>query len=162
MVSNFEFLRRYWPDLAQIGEAAETYLYSDPNACVFKIGMLSERIVAGIFRFEKIEMPDDLRQSNMIRILERNGLLPRNIDAILFAIRKARNDAAHAYLDSVEQAKTLLRMAYSLSVWYMEVYGDWNFVPSEYVEPQDISEQDDYKGLVQAQEEKIRELTEKI
>ena len=32
MKSNFEFLNRYWPALAQIGETAENYLYSDPNA----------------------------------------------------------------------------------------------------------------------------------
>ena len=32
MKSNFEFLKEYWPALAQIGETAENYLYSDPNA----------------------------------------------------------------------------------------------------------------------------------
>ena len=32
MKSNFEFLKEYWPALTQIGETAENYLYSDPNA----------------------------------------------------------------------------------------------------------------------------------
>ena len=45
MKSNFEFLNRYWPALAQIGETAENYLYSDPNACIFKIGLFAERLV---------------------------------------------------------------------------------------------------------------------
>ena len=36
MKSNFEFLKEYWPALAQIGETAENYLYSDPNACILK------------------------------------------------------------------------------------------------------------------------------
>ena len=45
MKSYFEFLNRYWPSLAQIGETAENYLYSDPNACIFKIGLFAERLV---------------------------------------------------------------------------------------------------------------------
>ena len=42
MGSNFEFLNRYWPVLAQLGANAENYLYSDPNACIYKIGLFSE------------------------------------------------------------------------------------------------------------------------
>ena len=38
MKTNFKFLKEYWPALAQIGETAENYLYSDPNACIYKIG----------------------------------------------------------------------------------------------------------------------------
>lgn len=43
MKSNFEFLNRYWPALSEIGAAPENYLYSDPNACIYKLGMFSER-----------------------------------------------------------------------------------------------------------------------
>ena len=39
MKSNFEFLNRYWPALSEIGAASENYLYSDPNACIYKLGM---------------------------------------------------------------------------------------------------------------------------
>ena len=39
MKSNFDFLKKYWPALAQIGETAEHYLYSDPNSCMYKLGM---------------------------------------------------------------------------------------------------------------------------
>ena len=45
MKSNFDFLNRYWPALAQIGANAETYVYSDPNACIYKLGMFAERLV---------------------------------------------------------------------------------------------------------------------
>lgn len=37
MKSNFEFLSRYWPALAQIGAAAESYVYSDANACLYTV-----------------------------------------------------------------------------------------------------------------------------
>ncbi len=49
MKSNFEFLRRYWPALAEIGATAEGYLFTDPNSCIFKLGMFGERVVSEIF-----------------------------------------------------------------------------------------------------------------
>jgi len=36
MKSNFEFLNKYWPVLAQLGANAENYLYSDPNSWPFE------------------------------------------------------------------------------------------------------------------------------
>lgn len=83
MKSNFEFLNRYWPALAQIGETAENYLYSDPNACIFKIGLFAERLVQEILVFEHISEPaTDNTHANRIRILKRAGLLPHEISRI--------------------------------------------------------------------------------
>lgn len=84
MKSNFDFLNRYWPALAQIGATAETYVYSDPNACIYKLGMFAERLVQEILVFEHIEEPAvDNTHANRIRILKRSGLLPHEIDNTL-------------------------------------------------------------------------------
>ena len=121
MKSNFEFLNRYWPALAQIGAAAESYVYSDANACLYKLGMFGERLILEIFAFEHIKEPTiDNTHANRIRLLKREGLIPKKIDDILYALRKTRNDAVHAGADSVEDAKTLLSMTYNLAVWFME------------------------------------------
>lgn len=91
MKSNFEFLNRFWPALAQIGETAENYVYSDPNACIYKVGMFAERMVQEIMLFEHIAEPQtDNTHSNRIRILKRAGLLPRDIDNTLYLLRKNR------------------------------------------------------------------------
>lgn len=93
MKSNFTFLEKYWPVLAQIGGAAENYLYSDPNACMYKIGTFAERLVQEMMVFEGIPEPSfDNTQANRIRLLKRTGLLPTDIDNTLFALRKSRND----------------------------------------------------------------------
>ena len=76
-MSNFSFLGKYWPDLEQLGKIAESYLYSDPNACIFKIGMLSERIILGMFSFEEMDLPEDRRQANLIRILNEEHLFSK-------------------------------------------------------------------------------------
>lgn len=162
MKSNFEFLTKYWPALAQIADTAEKYLYSDPNACMYKLGMFSERLVQEIMVFEGIPDPvTDNTQSNRIRLLKRAGLLPYDIDNTLYALRKNRNDAVHAGADSLDDAKMLLSMAYNLAVWFMQTYGDWSFNPESFVLPKETDPSAMEKTL-EEQEKRIAELTQKL
>ena len=162
MKSNFEFLTKYWPALAQIADTAEKYLYSDPNACMYKLGMFSERLVQEIMVFEGISDPvTDNTQSNRIRLLKRAGLLPYDIDNTLYALRKNRNDAVHAGADSLDDAKMLLSMAYNLAVWFMQTYGDWSFNPESFVLPKETDPSAMEKTL-EEQEKRIAELTQKL
>ena len=161
MRSNFDFLAQYWPDMAQIGAVAEAYLYFDPNACVFKLGLLAECIVGQMLQFERMPASAELTFADRIKMLRREDLLPKNVDDILFAIRKARNDAVHTGSSDLARAKTLLRMAYNLSAWFMEVYGDWNFTAPEFVMPE-CNSIDDYAEQLAAKEKHISELLEQI
>lgn len=162
MKSNFEYLKRYWPALAQIGAAAENYLYSDPNACIYKLGMFGERLILEIFAFEHIPEPTvDNTHSNRIRLLKREGLIPKKIDDILYAIRKTRNNAVHSGEDSVDDAKILLQMTYNLSTWFMEVYGDWGYIPADFVMPEKVV-LPDYEAIIKEQEDKIAALFHQV
>ena len=162
MRSNFDFLAHYWPDMAEIGALAEAYLYADPNACIFKLGLLAERIVNQIIHFERMSAPAEMTFADRIRMLRREDLLPKNIDDILFAIRKARNDAVHTGISDFTSAQTLLRMAYNLSAWFMEVYGDWSFTAPEFIMPENISADEDFEERLQEKEKCISELLEQI
>ena len=162
MKSNFEFLNRYWPALAQIGETAENYLYSDPNACIFKIGLFAERLVQEILVFERMEEPEvDNTHANRIRLLKRAGLLPHEIDNTLYLLRKTRNSAVHTGADSVDEAKMLLSMTYNLAVWFMETYGDWGYIAPDFVMPEEVSHPD-FEALIAEQEKKIAELSKQL
>lgn len=162
MKSNFEFLNRYWPALAQIGETAENYLYSDPNACIFKLGLFAERLVQEMLAFEHIPEPEtDNTHANRIRLLKRAGLLPHEIDNTLYLLRKTRNSAVHAGADSVDEAKMLLSMTYNLAVWFMETYGDWGYIALDFVMPEEVSHPD-FEALVAEQEKKIKELSKQL
>lgn len=162
MKSNFEFLNRYWPVLAQLGANAENYLYSDPNACIYKLGMFAERLVQEILVFEHMDAPKtDNTHANRIRLLKRAGLIPPEIDNTLYILRKTRNSAVHAGTDSVDEAKTLLSMAYNLAVWYMETYGDWEYIAGDFVMPEEVHHAD-LKSVIEDQEKKIAELSQKL
>ena len=162
MKSNFQFLEAYWPELAQLGENAETYLYSDPNACIYKLGLLGERLVVNLLAYEKISVAEETTHAEKIQIARRSGLLPKNIDDILYALRKGRNDAVHKAEDSLDQAKTLLRMAHRLCCWFMEVYGDWGFRAEPYREPERAASDIDLMEKIQEQEARLDTLTQII
>ena len=54
MSNNFGFLQNDFPVLAQFGQKAESYLYSDSNSCLMKLGMIGETIVNLMFTYDKL------------------------------------------------------------------------------------------------------------
>lgn len=148
--------------MAQIGKMAELYLYADANACVYKIGMLAERVAQEICSFEKIELSEQPTHADRIRALKYADLLPKRIDDMFYTLRKARNDAVHMGLDSQERASALLHLVFNLCCWLMEVYGDWSFNPPEYHTPQDDALNKDFRTILQTQEDKINALAEAV
>ena len=136
MKSNFEFLNSHFPVLANFGELAEKYCYSDANSCLLKLGMIGETIVNLIFTYDHLKPPYDNTAVTRIDTLLREGLITRDLSDILHALRKIRNKAAHENYASVEESKTLLQMAYGLCEWFMQTYGDWSYRNKPFVMPQ--------------------------
>lgn len=129
-MGNFEFLKNKWEELAKLGELAEQYLYSDTNTCFLKMGLLAEHIVEYMLAYDGIPQPEyDNTHANRINLLRRNDLLPREIDNILYVLRKTRNDAAHNGMESFDKAKDNLELTYDLASWFMQTYGDYSYEP---------------------------------
>ena len=159
MNSNFSFLSDMFPELEKMGSLAEGYLYSDPNTCLFKLGTFAEIMVNYMFDMDNLTPPVvDNTHSNRLKILWNEGLLPRDINDIFYVLRKKRNDAVHEGYDCFEECKTLLKLAHTLAVWFMEIYGDYNYEPSEYILPDDNRSQSDYKELLETNEKLAAEL----
>ena len=76
--------------------AAETYLYTDTDACLYKLGKLSETTINEMIRLDNIVITaEENSMFEKINVLRRNGLLPSTIDDILYKLRKSRNSAVH-------------------------------------------------------------------
>lgn len=127
MVSNFEFLEKDFPVLANFGELAEKYCYSDSNSCLMKLGMIGETIVNLMFTYDRIALPQDNTAVARIDTLVREGLLTRDLATILHGLRKVRNKAVHENYSSVTDSKNFLLMAYGMCEWFMQTYGDWSY-----------------------------------
>lgn len=139
MKSNFQFLTSHFPVLANFGELAETYLYSDSNSCLMKLGMIGETIVNLCFIYDKIPLPQDNTAANRINSLFREGMITRDLKDVLHALRVSRNKAVHENYASVADGKALIQMAHSLCQWFMQTYGDWTYQGESFVMPADTS-----------------------
>ena len=87
MKSNFIFLETAFPVLFQFGKQAETYLFSDSNSCLMKLGMIGETIVNLMFTYDKIPLPFDNTAVKRIDTLAQEGLLTQDLVDILHALR---------------------------------------------------------------------------
>ena len=158
MESNFSFLEKDFPVLQKLGASAENYLYSDADACLYKLGKLGETIVNEMIRLDSINMPELCTSHyERIKLLKREGLLPQDIVALLDALRRARNKTAHENDNTNTDCEVLLEMSYSLCVWFMQTYGDWSYEPDGFVLP--VSEPD-YKEIAAQLEAELDRLSQ--
>ncbi len=137
MNSNFEFLEERFPVLANFGEQAERYLYSDANSCLMKLGMIGETIVNLIFDYDKISLPRENTPVRRIDTLFCEGMISSDLADVLHALRRTRNRAVHENYTSVDDGKALIQMAHGLSEWFMQTYGDWNYQNRPFVMPEE-------------------------
>ena len=114
-----------------------------------------------MFTYDKIPVPYDNSAVNRINALFSEGLLTRDLTDILHALRKVRNKAVHENYSESSDCPVFLQMAYSLSEWFMQTYGDWNYQHQKFVMP--VKEEDKTKKIVvlnkAQEEEKEEELT---
>ncbi|MCL2336264.1 MAG: DEAD/DEAH box helicase family protein, partial [Firmicutes bacterium] len=164
MNSNFSFLAARFPVLEKLGGLAEGYLYSDPNACLFKLGALAETVVNYMFELDGLTPPPDPHNTfaNRIKALQREEMLPQEISNLLHTLRRKRNLAVHEGYGSVEDCVALLQMAFSLSVWFMQTYGDYTYEPADFVLPPNIPQAPDYAALAAANEKLTAELSQAL
>ncbi|MEG2868928.1 MAG: type I restriction-modification system endonuclease [Terrisporobacter sp.] len=157
-MSNFEFLNNKWPELAKLGEFAEKYIYQDSNTTFIKLGIFGENIVNYILKLEdvnEVNLYSDRTQMNKIKLLKKEDLLPEEIENILHILRKKRNPAAHEGYENVEEAKVNLQLAYNLAIWFMQIYGDWYFEPTEFVMPTEYDKQEDIQKIEEEYQQKL-------
>lgn len=60
-----------------------------------KLGIFVEKTVEYMLAFDALEEPVDAKLVSRIRVLKREGLLPYEIDQILYKLRTKRNVAVH-------------------------------------------------------------------
>lgn len=162
MNSNFSFFQGKWDVLANLGETAEKNVYHDPHTSLMKLRLFGETLSKFILASENIRESYGTTQVDRINTLRREGLVEPELIDIFDTIRRLGNKASHeAGFGRVEEAKALLKLSFRLSVWYMEVYGDWDFVAPEYIEPSEESTTD-IEALQQEFEDKLKRLEDEL
>lgn len=136
MAGNFEFLHKRWEILSNLGEMAERNLFIDPNTSLIKLRMYGETLTKYVCAMEGMDETKELTQVDRLSQLKRDDLISDEIVDYLHTLRKIGNKAVHesAY-GTTREAQTLTQLAFRLGIWFMQVYGDWDFQAPAYAEP---------------------------
>ncbi|MHA6482845.1 type I restriction-modification system endonuclease [Paenibacillus sp. strain BS8-2] len=137
MAGNFEFLRERWEILSTLGEMAERNLFIDPNTSLIKLRMFGETLTQYLCALEELVETHHLNQIDRLNKLKQEDLVPEEVLDLLHSIRKVGNKANHeiGIYGTTAEAQLLVKMAYRIAGWFMQVYGDWSYQPVDYVEP---------------------------
>ncbi|MBN6185759.1 type I restriction-modification system endonuclease [Aneurinibacillus sp. BA2021] len=165
-VSNFSFLASEWPILANLGELAERNLYQDSNTTLIKLRMFGETMAKFILAFEKISEVGNTTQNDRLRAFKREDLVSPELLTIFHALKNTGNSAVHDGYESLQEAKRLLYMSFTLGVWFMQTYGEWDFEPEEFVLPSEASQtsarQQELEQLNRSLEERADRLKQQL
>lgn len=162
-MSNFSFLEEKWPILAQLGENAEEYMYVDSNISIFKVGLFAEKLVNIMFELDDLTpLENENTHANRIKYLKNEGMLPQEIEELLFILRIHRNKAVHDGYESVNKAGMLVEAAFKLGAWFMETYGDYQFVTPPFIMPQEKIHSIDYSAMLKEKDEEIEHLMQQM
>jgi len=161
MKSNFDFLKGQWEVLGKLGESAERYAYKDPHASIMKLRLLSESIAKSILSSDNIQEAYHTSQVERINTIRKEGLAEPAIIDIFDVLRRIGNSAAHqADYGTTKEAKNLIELAFKLSIWFYEVYVDWEFIGPEFTAVNESTDET-AEQLRQTMEELEKELEEK-
>ena len=154
--SNFHFLQKHQPQLAELGQQAEYYTYSDPQSAVIKLRCFAELYVG--FVYEELSLSTYGANSFFERL--DNAAFKNAVEECvvekLHAIRMKGNKAAHVGGVSIDDAIWLVKEAFFLGGWLYLAYHDGSIEDlPKYKDPQPVKHehavlQNDKKRLEEA------------
>ena len=119
----FSFLEGNLVELQSLGNAAWLSYEEDSNASMVKLRQYGESILKIICDFEKIPQPNStIGQFRKIEYLKDNSKIPNDILVKLHLLRELGNLAVHEMYSSKEDAIFMLKTAYELGIWLVQVY----------------------------------------
>jgi type I restriction enzyme, R subunit len=125
--TNFAHLRCYDQQLFRLGVLAERYFPEDPNTALIKPRQLGERLAQQVASRFGVFTSLEESQLALIRRLELDGLIEREVAGLFHDLRKNGNAATHGLHGDHASALSALKIAWQLGVWFHRSFGDSEF-----------------------------------
>ncbi|MCF6796625.1 DNA phosphorothioation-dependent restriction protein DptF [Bacillus sp. ET1] len=133
----FDFLEDFFPELVRIGRDIEDLFYEDPQSVLIKGRIFSEKLSKRISSEHDLNSLNHLKQVDRIQQLEKEDIIPKEIGRSFDTVRYLGNKAAHEHIEGdLESVFKMHRHLFNIAVWFMEVYGSYEFVAPKYKHPQ--------------------------
>jgi type I restriction enzyme R subunit len=127
MTVNFSHLRGYDEQLFRLGFLAERYFPDDPNTALIKLRQLGERLAQQVASRFGVFTSIQESQLALLRRLELEGLIDRDVACLFHDLRITGNDATHGLEGDHASALSTLKIAWQLGVWFHRTFGDPDF-----------------------------------
>lgn len=145
--SNFDMLRVYEPQLWRLGALAERYFAEDPNTSLLKQRQFAELLAQNLAARGGLYTSQEESQYELIRRLQSENLVPREIKQVFDQIRVTGNAANHALAGDHAKALATLKLAWQLSLWFHRTFKQPDYRSGPFVPP--APPQDESKELEQ-------------
>src|SRR3989442_10998178 len=96
LTSNFAHLQEHDAQLLRLGMLAERYFPDDPNTSLLKLRQLAELLAQLVATQVGLYQSSEEAQYDLLRRLQDQGILPREIAQLFGEVRRAGNAASHA------------------------------------------------------------------
>ena len=133
--SNFRHLEAHDQQLVRLGMISERYFADDPNTCLLKLRHLTELLAQLAASNVGLFTSQDEKQVDLVRRLQDQGLVTREVATLFTEVRKAGNDANHRLAGSHRTALLGLRLTWQLGVWFHRTFKDPAFKSGPFQPP---------------------------
>ncbi len=160
MESNFAFLHRHDPRLAQLGARAEANFTDDPNTCIVKLRQFAETLVKHVATTTKAPRAVDESISDWTRRLVARGTMNDTARSTILEVWRHGSDAVHDIYGDHALAAKLLRDCRSLAVWLEATLGNPSFRPPKFTLPPRPEDADRALAEALAEQERLTQQLE--
>ncbi|MFN5161676.1 MAG: type I restriction-modification system endonuclease, partial [Cyanobacteriota bacterium] len=136
MSANFAQLRPYDEQLFRLGSLAERYFPEDPNTSLLKLRQLGELLAQQVASRFGLEPGIEETQQLLLRRLEAEGVLDREMAELFHVLRRKGNLANHDLQGDHATALKTLRIAWQLGVWFHRTFADPDYRSGPFQPPQ--------------------------
>ncbi len=133
--TNFAHLEQHDEQLVRLGMLAERYFADDPNTALLKLRQLAELLAQLVATRVGLFTSRDEAQYELVRRLQEQGILPREIAQLFGEVRRAGNAATHAISGDHRTALTILKITWQLGVWFHRTFANAGFKSGPFVPP---------------------------
>src|SRR5690242_819413 len=133
--SNFGFLEAHDEQLVRLGMLAERYFPDDPNTSILKLRQLAELLAQLVASKVGVFTSREEPQYDLLRRLQDQSILPREIAQLFGEVRRAGNAASHEVTGDHRTALSTLRITWQLGVWFHRTFSDPAYKSGPFVPP---------------------------
>lgn len=141
--SNFSHLGPLDEQLVRLGALAEKYFAEDPNTSMVKTRQFGEYLAQSVASRIGVYTSSEESQIVLLRRLQDQGILSREVAQLFHQIRITGNAANHAGRDDHGAALNLLKFAAQLGIWFQRTFGKADFRSGAFVPPSAPTDESD-------------------